>query len=326
METDHVTGRPAADIIRPFLHGKGYVGPEGTGEHEASGYVPSEDDHALHLADVQAIDYCSTCHLVESFCVDCHGMEMPHPEADIEITTVNPENGVEAARHADFMTMTACFRCHTLSGESPSGAEYTAPGTCSACHPADFDLKPANHDEADFYGPGHAALANMETDHVTGRPAADIIRPFLHGKGYVGPEGTEEHEASEYVPSDDDHALHLADVQAIDYCSTCHLVESFCVDCHSVEMPHPDGFVDDHAEVGKSSPESCVMCHAEGETGEGVSATEFCNGCHHKEGDPTQPWLPQHDDVTRQTGAEACFECHEPTYCAYCHVRGGQVD
>ena len=269
-------------------------------------------DHEVHS---EAHIHCTVCH-----------NRVAHPEADIEITTVNPENGVEAARHADFMTMTACFRCHTLSGESPSGAEYAAPGTCSVCHPADFDLKPANHDEADFYGPGHAALANMETDHVTGRPAADIIRPFLHGKGYVGPEGTEEHEASEYVPSDDDHALHLADVQAIDYCSTCHLVESFCVDCHGVEMPHPDGFVDDHAEVGKSSPESCVLCHAEGETGEGVSATEFCNGCHHKEGDPTQPWLPQHDDVTRQTGAEACFECHEPTYCAYCHVRGGQVD
>ena len=53
-----------------------------------------------------------------------------------------------------------------------------------------------------------------------------------------------------------------------------------------------------------------------------ATGTEFCNGCHHPEGDPTQPWIPQHFGVVAQTGAEPCFECHDPTYCAECHVQG----
>ncbi|MBF4510222.1 MAG: NapC/NirT family cytochrome c [Aeromicrobium sp.] len=253
-------------------------------------------------------------------CTVCHN-RVAHPERDLEITMVDPETGEPAALHADFMSMTACFRCHTLTGESPSGAEYAAPGECSACHPANFDLKPANHKDEGFYPKGHAALANMEIDHATGRPAENVRKPVIHG---------EDHEStatagSDYAPSSgDDHVLHLASVSAIDYCSTCHLVDRFCVDCHGVEMPHPAGFVTGHGDVGKSNPDSCAMCHlGEGRPVETMSM-EFCNACHHKTGDPTKPWIPQHVGAVRESGAQACFECHTPTYCAACHVRGGQ--
>lgn len=100
-------------------------------------------------------------------------------------------------------------------------------------------------------------------------------------------------------------------------CKTCHQ-ESFCTNCHGMEMPHPkDNWTKGkkvHATVGKSKPDSCRKCHAQ---------QDFCSSCHHKGYDSTQgPWIKAHPNLVRATGASACFECHGPTYCAYCHVRG----
>ncbi|MBN2846958.1 MAG: NapC/NirT family cytochrome c [Coriobacteriia bacterium] len=253
-------------------------------------------------------------------CTACHN-RVAHPEGDLAITMVDPATGETAAKHADFMTMTACFRCHTLTGESPSGAEYAAPGDCKLCHSASFDLKPANHRAEDFYPAGHAKLATMEVDHATGRPAETVVKPVVHGESEEST-GTE---SSNYVPSaGDDHVLHLESVSAINYCSTCHIVERFCVDCHGVEMPHPADFITGHGDAGKQNADTCAMCHAnEGQMVEDAG-TEFCNGCHHQGADPTKPFIPQHVGLVRDLGAQACFECHTPTYCAECHVRGGQ--
>ncbi len=85
-------------------------------------------------------------------------------------------------------------------------------------------------------------------------------------------------------------------------------------------MPHPAGFQEDHGDAGREAPAVCANCHAKG--GAGTSGTEFCNSCHHPDGDPTKPWVDQHYEVVRDTGANACFDCHNPTYCAECHVRG----
>ena len=251
-------------------------------------------------------------------CTACHN-RVAHPEGEIEITMVEPESGEPAALHADFMTMTACFRCHSLTGESPSGEEYAAPGECSVCHPASFELKPANHMEEGFYPAGHAELATMEIDHATGRPAENVRQPVLHGES----EESSATDESEYAPSAGDaHVLHLADVAAIEYCSTCHVVDTFCVGCHGVEMPHPEGFIENHGEEGTARADSCAMCHAGGGRPVENAGTEFCNGCHHKGSDPLQPWIPQHFVIVEQQGAQGCFDCHEPTYCAECHVRG----
>ncbi|MDH4140589.1 MAG: hypothetical protein OEV43_08470, partial [Coriobacteriia bacterium] len=89
---------------------------------------------------------------------------------------------------------------------------------------------------------------------------------------------------------------------------------------HGVPMPHPADFAEGHGEVGRNKPAVCANCHAKG--GAAAAGTEFCNSCHHPEGDPAQAWIPQHFEVVRKTGAEPCFDCHNPTYCAECHVSG----
>lgn len=107
------------------------------------------------------------------------------------------------------------------------------------------------------------------------------------------------------------------------YCDMCHLTK-FCQDCHGpgMEMPHPAKFVKkDHGAIGNQSPQLCQKCHLQ---------RQFCTSCHHKGYDENQgPFTrseggkpAQHPILVRAKGAEACFKCHGPTYCAHCHVTG----
>jgi hypothetical protein len=66
----------------------------------------------------------------EIHCTVCHN-RVAHVE-DFELTLTDPNTGEPNQPHEDFMLMTACFRCHTLTGESVSG--IVAPGECEACH------------------------------------------------------------------------------------------------------------------------------------------------------------------------------------------------
>ena len=286
-------------------------------------------------------DHCTQCHTLENrkitpsegliinhdahtdrdiHCTACHN-RVGHPEEDIEIGTVNPVTGDRAAYHADFMSMTACFRCHTLTEESPSGAEFKAPGTCSACHPADFDLKPANHDETGFYPKGHADLAMMEVDHFTGRPAENIIRPVAHGEPYesaVATAGAGHEEEGGH--EEDPDVLAVVPVQDVDYCATCHVKATFCDGCHGMEMPHSEEFeTKTHPEVAATQIDKCELCHQQ-------STTFFCDSCHHGSKvdwtfDPAVVWQTQHAKTVVEKGVAGCLgACHEQQFCVDCHT------
>ncbi len=251
--------------------------------------TPSEGiiiDHAVHEEN-------------DVHCAVCHN-RAAHPE-DFELTLADNE------KHADFMQMEACYRCHGV------GDDAMATGACGACHPEDFELKPANHLQPGFYeefgdSGGHAALAMDDAERIGETGARETT-------------ATEEahEEVSEGAEAHGDGALaEMRPLAEVSYCGTCHERETFCVDCHGVEMPHPAGFTEGHGELGNERPEACANCH-----GVGPQDTQFCDSCHHEGADPNREWIPQHFEVVRETGAEACFDCHSPTYCAECHVRGG---
>jgi len=237
-------------------------------------------------------------------CGICHN-RVAHNE-DFKLTLTDPETGKPNRKHANFMTMTACFRCHTQTGES-GGLE--APGECAACHPADFELKPPSHLVKGFFPEGHAKLAQAEVKRVQSFEAS---APAESGSEQPATEGGEGSEATEELgPS-------LPPVESINECYTCHN-ESFCTDCHGLPMPHPDDFLKGHGELGKTIPAKCANCHGDPKL--------FCDECHHgssmeREYDTSVPWLNQHPGVVAATGAQACFECHDPTFCANCHVNG----
>lgn len=226
-------------------------------------------------------------------CTVCHNRIAHNENFDLKLT--DPQTGKPNRKHEVFTSMAACFRCH----EQGDGGR--APGTCSACHTKGFELRPASHLEKAFYPIGHAQLAKEEMS-ATPRPAK-AATDTTHGGGAAESEGM----------------LSLPPVSSIDYCSTCH-EKTFCSDCHGVEMPHPSTFKKEHGRIGKSAPKSCVRCHGD--------ANRFCDDCHH--GTSLQipytsadgPWVRQHPQAVKALGPDSCFECHDPTYCAHCHVRG----
>lgn len=233
-------------------------------------------------------------------CPVCHN-RVGHKE-DFDLALKNPKSGEPNRKHDDFTSMDACFRCHS---QEKGGR---APGTCSACHSEGFDLRPANHDAGTFVRDAtakraiHADLGKKDFARV-----AAYEKKSTEVEPAAGENGGEAHE--------------LPKVSSVSYCGTCHETKTFCTGCHGVEMPHPAGFGKGHGTVGKKSPGVCANCHSAKGAAK-VANTEFCNGCHHREGNPNKPWIPQHFDVVRAKGADACFECHDPTFCAKCHVRG----
>ncbi len=230
-------------------------------------------------------------------CTICHN-RIAHKE-DFVPTLLDPNTGKRNSRHEDFMSMTACFRCHTQGAESPSGIK--APGRCDACHTPEFQLKPPSHLAKGFFPEGHAKLAAKEYERAA-EAQAEI------SSGTAPAEGGESGEAVELAP-----------VASINECLTCH-AQKFCDDCHGLQMPHPADFKKGHGALGKKKPEVCANCHG--------NADQFCDECHHGTSldfkyDTNVTWRKQHPQAVQQVGAQACFECHAPTYCAQCHVNLG---
>jgi nitrate/TMAO reductase-like tetraheme cytochrome c subunit len=226
-------------------------------------------------------------------CTTCHN-RVAHDETGLKMRL--PGNHA----HQDFMTMQGCFRCHALSG----GA---APGKCSTCHPPGFDLKPASHDQPGFYqqygdSKGHAQLALADVANMA-QLKAEETSAAAGGATSESPSGVAMKQPSE-----------------VSYCEMCHDKTTFCTACHGVEMPHPKDFLKTHGPLGSSKPAVCANCHATSK--ENAQNLAFCNNCHHKGWNPAVSWLSQHWQIVRTQGANACFQCHDPTFCSNCHVRG----
>jgi hypothetical protein len=253
-------------------------------------------DHPVHS---EAGVACSVCH-----------NRVAHPEVfDLEL------EGNE--KHEDFMEMTACFRCHTLTDSSPS--DFTAPGVCSACHSPGFELVPASHGADDFYtaygdSSGHARMAAEEASKTVAAEAYWAeVGPELRAK--------EPMIFSRLLHIPHGEFLDLPPAGVVNECTTCHVTSVFCEGCHGLEMPHPAGFTDEHAALGDADPESCARCH--NKTGDAALNATACDQCHHPAGDPRAAWIGQHDEAARATDIKTdCYQCHEEIFCSVCHVRG----
>jgi nitrate/TMAO reductase-like tetraheme cytochrome c subunit len=248
-------------------------------------------------------------------CTACHNRVAHNESGDWEPTLTDPKTKKKSVKHQNFMTMTACFRCHTLTSEPPAGG-IKAPGKCSACHPADFDLKPPSHKEKGFYPKGHAKLATAKIDRSTGKPV-------LSEEGSEAEEAAEEAAEHEEEKAAEGEGLHLVAVDKVDYCATCHIEATFCMGCHGMEMPHPAEFKEKtHPQVAKTKMDKCDMCHQVKKTN-----YQFCNECHHGtkvnwKYDPKVAWRTQHAKAVSTNGVSTCFgACHDQKFCVECHTK-----
>jgi len=269
----------------------------------------------------------------EVTCTMCHN-RVAHNEDGIEFVNTDPASGELNGGHVDFMTMTACFRCHGLE----AGSE--APGECAKCHPKGFELKPPSHMEAGFYPKKHAELA-LEAQAVVDEAAAEGEEGE---EGEASEEGTEGEEPEESEESTETSSLGVEEAAAssgeenpwaeempgvheVNYCSTCHK-ESFCTNCHGMEMPHPAEFKEPkdpkdpqgHPALSKTKADKCDMCHQTKKTN-----FLFCNNCHHGTAsdwtyNPKIAWEKQHASAVVKNGVAGCLEqCHEKKFCLDCH-------
>ncbi len=130
--------------------------------------------------------------------------------------------------------------------------------------------------------------------------------------GLIPVSGALSHEAGTWL-----HGNHGKNAEKdITPCRMCHQ-KTFCSGCHGVEVPHSEKFIKkEHGGIGSKHPEICQKCHQQ---------QDFCNACHHKAynyNGPPGGWVPTHRFAVAKVGPASCFNCHSPTFCAYCHVRG----
>jgi hypothetical protein len=159
-------------------------------------------------------------------CTVCHN-RVAHPE---NLPYELPGN----KHHEDFMTMRACFRCHTLTDTAPSA--YKAPGTCPTCHTASFDLVPASHKTVSA-GTGwltpldgglslHATAADADA-RATGEAVAEWTPKadeFFTKEPRI---------IMQLINVDTEKPLHVPPAATVRECYTCHVRASFCVPCHA---------------------------------------------------------------------------------------------
>jgi hypothetical protein len=233
-------------------------------------------------------------------CTICHN-RIAHNE-DFAPRLVDPRTQAQNTKHANFMEMKACFRCHTQENTKDAPG-----GECFLCHTPEFKLIPASHEAAGFFPQGHGTMALDEEKRA----------PWMNATSTV--------EAAKPVDEKDRYAgENLPKMDEVNLCSSCHS-KSFCTDCHGVPMPHPADFSKTHGPVGTKNPQVCAKCH-------GLN-TDFCNNCHHGTHlnykiNPKVTWKVQHPLAVNQVGAAGCLQptgCHSPTYCAVCHANGGTL-
>ena len=126
-------------------------------------------------------------------CTSCHN-RAGHDESELTLSLEGNK------KHADFLAMDACFRCHGLEGE------HEAPGDCALCHTPGFELVPETHKTGKW-------LAGEHSD-----AAKESLREY----------GAARAEAEELV--EEGIAERLA--RPVEYCSTCHK-KAFCDACHN---------------------------------------------------------------------------------------------
>lgn len=100
-------------------------------------------------------------------------------------------------------------------------------------------------------------------------------------------------------------------------CRGCHseAVAKKCIDCHGLEMPHPDDFLGKHAGLSAASPAICERCHDQA-GGPRPCACHTDTNVHGTYSD----WFRRHGTAAVSGGRLGC-NCHQLAFCAMCHEK-----
>lgn len=246
----------------------------------------------------------------QDFCINCHGVVMPHQKNFIEQHGDNfresPETCarchlelVQEARSRDVQVpenapelvsqTSLCMNCHEIQLPHPAGfisshgkMARSNRALCDKCHSAANPLRP----DAE-----HASPAFCSNCHGGKNP---------HGADWLA-----EH-PSRYEQS------------GSAYCTFCHktggaatLIEStFCKTCHQTRKPHDTSWIGEHGPAYLVNGSSCQVCHDQNNS---------CTRCHNTRQFHPQNWTLTHRQQVFENGVSTCQSCHQQEFCSSCH-------
>jgi hypothetical protein len=181
------------------LEGGEHMGSQQCTQCHSSNRQVSENNGVLinHKVHADAGIWCTVCH-----------NRVAHNDTAAPPQLKDPKGNPNTV-HQNFMMMDACFRCHDLQGDTKMtgvGAK-AAPGTCSTCHPAGFNLVPSTHNAADWAVMGHGQAARA-ADEEYGQALAEADNLVADG-------------ITPYLAA------------PVKHCDTCHVESKFCDPCHA---------------------------------------------------------------------------------------------
>lgn len=165
--------------------------------------------------------------------------------------------------------MPTCYACHGLAHATKTAV---ATEDCLACHPPEFELKPADH-TAEFAAKDHKVGFQQQPEMC-----AMCHQPAFCTNCHLGnparPGGPERpriipaaHKAKTFRS---DHGRDYLKEQST--CAACH-DSSTCVKCHKTPVPHPADFSVSHALATGLDAKDCNVCHVD---------RSKCQQCHHE--------------------------------------------
>lgn len=232
-------------------------------------------------------------------------------------------------------------KAHLAGAEATAAVPYDAASAipdyrCDACHDPSREVTMRYGTLIDHKEHAKRNRSCVSCHLWTAHPDPEVERPLLMMEMCFGCHGraadadapgtcdvchppTFEERPESHAPSDWKD-VHGKDANKVGQpqCLMCH-DDTYCLDCHGVEMPHPAGWeagATGHGPIAIEGRDVCARCHEQG--------LDFCSMCHHEGYDPTKgPWAKQHPDTADERGTAFCLtECHAPTYCVYCHTTG----
>ncbi len=264
------------------------VGPMPGGYHPVVTPLPKDESVKIYPDGPVSMSQCVYCHsdldsitpgrlifahaahLARNYrCEACHN-EFAHYEDGIRI----PD-------------MLSCYRCHGLDH---AGQGQVAAEDCVKCHPKSFELVPDDHTKKFIKGehkeraqsdPAYCAMCHPQETFCVDCHQGKKTSPNAPGKPVI----PEDHRKGTWRSL---HGPLYIDGQG--QCGACHDGPS-CQKCHFTVMPHPVGWLENHAPA-KGTPEGdCNVCHTN---------RNECQNCHH-EG-------VRYAELTEPN----CTPCHEP--------------
>jgi len=255
--------------------------------------TPREKSGHAREALQKGVASCATCH-TPSFCDNCHGTPMPHPQDWLSVpsatsNTRRDSNSMLAATSLPHERRVALMLYIRNLG---AGAEPAA--RCPAM---------GENIQSVAMAAGEGEALGMQQS----RPAA-VSGTAAQAKKNPTPEQT---------PSKRRVSRHAREArERPEVCARCH-TQKYCLNCHQLEMPHPQGWATKHTESTLNKPAACARCHTPAE----------CNKCH-SELPPTSHDQENyagkgHAEETRQRSSAFCSLCHPANYCTNCHRQKG---